>query len=171
MPVQNFAHIGICVADPERSMRFYIDLLGFRPLSKLAVSDASSAQLLGLENLDLHSYFLERDGVRIELLHYVSPGHEDGTVPRPMNRRGLTHIALRVEGLAGMLAQIEQAGFEIIKPTHIINRDLGTAAVYVLDPDGVRVELIDLPGDPAQALGEPLRGQTPGSKPDGESVR
>ena len=158
MPVQNFAHFGICVADPERSMRFYIDLLGFRPVSKLVVSDASSAQLVGLEDLDLHSYFVERDGVRIELLHYVSPGYEDGTIARPMNRRGLTHLALRVEGLAEMLVQIEQAGFEIIKSSQIANPDLGSAVVYVLDPDGVRVELIEMPGDPGQPLGEPLRG-------------
>jgi catechol 2,3-dioxygenase-like lactoylglutathione lyase family enzyme len=157
MPVQNFAHFGICVADPERSMRFYRDLLGFRPLTRLVVSDASSAQLVGLDDLDLHSYFLERDGVRIELLHYVSPGHEDGTVARPMNRRGLTHMALRVEGLAEMLEQIEQAGFQIMKSTHIHRLGLGTSVVFVLDPDGVRIELIELPGDPKQPLGEPLQ--------------
>ena len=40
MPVQCFSHFGICVADPERSLRFYRDLLGFRPLSNLEVADA-----------------------------------------------------------------------------------------------------------------------------------
>ena len=35
MTVQNFAHIGVCVSDPDRSMSFYCDLLGFEPLSKL----------------------------------------------------------------------------------------------------------------------------------------
>ena len=73
-----------------------------------------------------------------------------------MNRRGLTHMALRVEGLAEMLVQIEAAGFEIMKPTHIANPELGSEVVYVLDPDGVRVELIEMPGDPTRPLGEPL---------------
>lgn len=156
MPVQNFAHLGICIADPERSMRFYCDLLGFRPVTKLVVSDEGSAKLVELPDLNLHSYFIERDGIRIELLHYVSPGHERGTGPRPMNRQGLTHIAMRVEGLAGMLEDIERAGLEIMKQTHIGSSEKGAQVVFVLDPDGVRVELIELPGDPTEPLGEPL---------------
>ena len=65
MKIQALSHFGICVRDPERSMRFYCDLLGFERVSKLAVSNADSAKLVQLEPLDLHSYFLERDGVRI----------------------------------------------------------------------------------------------------------
>lgn len=156
MPVLRFSHFGICVADPERSLRFYRDLLGFRPLTRLVVRDPHSARLLGLDELELHATFVERDGARIELLHYVAPGHEDAEVPRPMNRRGLTHIALRVEGLAALVAAIEAAGYEVMRSTRISNPDLGSEVVYVLDPDGVRVELIELPGDPALPLGEPL---------------
>ncbi len=156
MPVQNFAHFGICVADPERSMRFYRDLLGFKPLTKLVVADEDSARLVGLENLELHSRFLERDGVRIELLHYISPGHEDGPVPRPMNCRGLTHMALRVEGLTEMLEQLEAEGFDMIKSSHVKHPDFGVEVIFVLDPDGVTVELIEMPGDPKEALGDPM---------------
>jgi glyoxylase I family protein len=156
MSVQHFAHFGICVSDPERSMRFYRDLLGFRPLTLLKVSDPRSAQLVELPGLDLHSYFLERDGVRIELLHYRSPGHEPETVPRPMNRLGLTHMALRVRDLAGLLERFEVAGVEILRQTRVSNPDFGSDVVYVLDPDGLRVELIQLPGDPTQPLGEPI---------------
>ena len=156
MPVQNFSHFGITVTDPERSMHFYCDMLGFKRVSKLMVSDQNSVKLTGLENLDLHSYFVEREGVRIELMHYRSPGHEQGTVARPMNRLGLAHIALRVEGLAEMLDQLEAEGFEIMQESLIADAKLGMGVVYVLDPDGVRVELIELPGDPTEPLGEPL---------------
>ena len=144
------------VTDLDRSMRFYRDILGFTPLSKLEVSDASSEKLVGLEGLDLHSYFLERDGVRIELLHYVSPGHEDRAWPRPMNRRGLTHMALRVEDLAGMLERIDREGFETIESSRVTNDAYGSDVVFVLDPDGVTVELIQMPGDPKAPLGQPL---------------
>ena len=156
MPVQCLSHIGICVSDPERSIRFYRDALGFRPLTKMMVSDENSARLVELEGLELRAYFLERDGTRIELLHFESPGHEKGSVPRPMNRLGLTHLALRVDGLAEMLETLEAAGVEIMTQTRIDNPELGSEVVYVLDPDGVRVELIQLPGDPTQPLGEPF---------------
>lgn len=156
MSVQVFSHLGICVADPVRSMRFYHDLLGFERLSKLVVADANSAQLVGLSDLELHSYFLERDGIRIELLHYVSPGYESQPSPRAMNRQGLTHLAMRVERLDELLVAIEAAGFEIMRETRIRNSDLSSDVVFVLDPDGVRIELIELPGDPRLPLGEPL---------------
>jgi lactoylglutathione lyase len=156
MPVQNFAHFGICVSNIERSLRFYRDILGFEPLTKMVVSDPGSVQLTGLENLELHSYFLERDGVRIELLDYASPGIKQGTVARPMNRLGLTHMALRVEDLTGMLEQLAVEGFEIVKSSLVAQPDSGIGVVYALDPDGVRVELIELPGDPKAPLGEPF---------------
>jgi catechol 2,3-dioxygenase-like lactoylglutathione lyase family enzyme len=157
MSVQNFAHFGVCVSDPDRSMSFYCDLLGFEPLSKLVAPDNRSARLVGLEDLELHSYFLEREGIRIELLHYVSPGHEPNPAPRPMNRLGLTHIALRVEDLDGTLARLTESGFQILDSSRVGNPEFGSSVVFALDPDGVRVELIEMPGDPTAPLGEPLQ--------------
>lgn len=156
MSVDHFSHIGICVRDPERSLHFYRDLLGFEALTKLEVSDAGSRQLVGLPDMDLHSYFLERDGTRIELLHYLSPGVEDETVPRPMNRIGLTHLALRVSELPDLLERLAAEGVEVMRETRVRNEAFGSDVVYVLDPDGVRVELIQLPGDPTAPLGKPL---------------
>ncbi len=66
MPVRNFSHFGLCVSDPERSMRFYCDVLGFTKISKLFVGDANSYKLVDLAPLDSHSYFLERDGMIFE---------------------------------------------------------------------------------------------------------
>ena len=156
MTVQAFSHLGICVRDPERSMRFYCDHLGFRRVSKLVVSNPESARLVQLDPLDLHSTFIERDGVRIELLHYVEPGFEGEPTARPMNRLGLTHLALRVEGLTGLLERLRDEGFEVIEATRIENAEFHSSVVFALDPDGVRVELIEMPGDPRQPLGEPL---------------
>ena len=156
MTVQAFSHLGICVRDPERSMRFYCDLLGFDRVSKLVVSNPDSAALVQLDPLELHSYFVERDGVRLELLHYVEPGHEGEPTARPMNRLGLTHLALRVQGLDELLDRLRGEQFEVIASTRIGSAELGSAVVFALDPDGVRVELIEMPGDPRQPLGEPL---------------
>src|SRR5262249_696878 len=61
MAVRFASHLGICVSDPERSLRFYRDLLGFREAGALEVGDAHSARLLGLEKVALHARFLERD--------------------------------------------------------------------------------------------------------------
>jgi lactoylglutathione lyase len=154
MPIRRFSHFGICVSDPQRSLRFYRDMLGFRPVSRVHVDDAASAQLLGLDPLDLRATVLERDGARIELLHFAAPGHERGDVPRPMNRVGLTHMALRVDDLADLLVELEAAGVEILHETRIQNAAYESDVVYVLDPDGVRIELVQMPGDPNRPVGE-----------------
>lgn len=158
MAVQRFSHLGICVSDLERSLRFYRDALGFRPLSELSVSGPSSAKLLELEGVRLRAIFLERDGIRLELLHFASPGHESAEVPRPMNRLGLTHIALRVDDLQAAIEGARRFGARVLEQTRVENPELGSDVVYVLDPDGVRLELIQLPGDPEPPLGKPLAG-------------
>ena len=148
MSVHTFSHLGICVRDPERSMRFYCELLGFERVSKLVVANADSAKLVGLDPLDLHSYFVERDGVRIELLHYEAPGHVGEPTARPMNQLGLTHLAIRVTDLEALLTRLRAEGFEVIEASRIDNPAFGSSVVFVLDPDGVRIELIEMPGDP-----------------------
>jgi catechol 2,3-dioxygenase-like lactoylglutathione lyase family enzyme len=141
------SHVGICVSDWERSLRFYHDALGFRYVSELEVEGEPSDTLLRLEGVSLRAIYLEREGVRIELLHYASPGHEGDGAPRPMNRLGLTHLSLRVDDLDAVLAELERAGVEILRDTRIDVREAGTRAIFVCDPDGTLIELVQRPGD------------------------
>ncbi len=156
MSVTYCRHIGICVADVEASLRFYCDGLGFRGVSRLRMSDAHGAKLLGMDAVDLEAVFIERDGIRLELLHYHEPGHEPNDAPRPMNRAGLTHMALRVDDLAATLRALESLDVRVLEDTRIQNPAFSSDVVYVLDPDGVRIELIQMPGDPTAMLGEPI---------------
>ncbi len=58
------SHIGICVSDWERSLRFYRDVLGFQYAFELAVKGEPSDTLLALKDVALRAIYLERDGVR-----------------------------------------------------------------------------------------------------------
>jgi glyoxylase I family protein len=153
MSFLRLTHIGICVADCERSLRFYRDVLGFKYRSELQVAGEPSNTLLQLENVDLRAVYLERDGTRIELLHYASPGHRGDGGPRPMNQLGLTHLSLRVDNLATTLAGLESAGVEILQRTHIDIPAFEAAAIFIADPDGTLIELVQAPGDPEQPPG------------------
>ena len=141
------SHIGICVSDWRRSLRFYHDVLGFRFVSELAIQGEPAATLLELPGVDLRAVYLEREGVRIELLHYASPGAVGDPHPRPMNQLGLTHLSLRVDDLDALLPRLEEAGVEILRGTRIDVPQTATKAVFVADPDGTRIELVQQPGD------------------------
>ncbi len=148
MNVQRLSHIGICVADLTRSVRFYRDILGFAELSRLQMKGPQPERLLDIAGGALQAVYLERDGTRIELIYYPEAGHQKNDTPRPMNRLGFTHLSLRVADLDAIVAAIVQAGGTNLADTRIDNPAWGSKAVFVTDPDGLRIELIQAPGDP-----------------------
>jgi catechol 2,3-dioxygenase-like lactoylglutathione lyase family enzyme len=93
--VLRLGHLGICVSDLDRSVRFYRDLLGFRPLSQVSVKGAESDTLLRLRGVDQRTVFLERDGLRLALFAFASPKPVGDGEPRPMNQLGMAAIMLR----------------------------------------------------------------------------
>ncbi len=147
MAILRLTHIGLCVADVERSIRFYRDLLGLTLRAELRVQGEPTDTLLRLREVDLRAVYLERDGTRIELLSYASPGVVGDATPRPMNQRGLTHLSLRVDDLAATLETLRAAGVQVLDETRIAIPAFEAGAVFVCDPDGTLIELIQAPGD------------------------
>ena len=137
------SHIGICVSDWKRSLRFYHDALGFRYAYELEGEGPASETLLELRDVDLRAVYMEREGVRIELLHYASPGHAGDAAPRPMNQLGLTHLSLQVDDLDAVLEAVREHGGHVLEHTRIAVPETDTRVVFVTDPDGTRVELIE----------------------------
>lgn len=153
MPILRLSHIGLCVSNLERSVRFYCEALGFTKVSELQVAGEPVATLLQLDGADLHAVYLERDGTRIELLHYRTPGYKGDGSPRAMNQLGLTHLSLRVDNLRELLPALEAAGARIVEGSRIDIPVIEAAAVFVTDPDGTLIELMQAPGDPSALPG------------------
>jgi glyoxylase I family protein len=143
MAIVAVSHLGLCVSDLPRALAFWRDALGFTERRRLDVSGEAAEQLLGLQDLDLRAVWLERDGLTLELLHYVAPGHRGAGEPRPINALGFTHLSLRVDDLEGALAAVEAAGGRVLRATRVREPRSGRGAVFVTDPDGARVELVD----------------------------
>ncbi len=142
----SFSHLGICVSDLERSVRFYVEGLGFEPVASHQVG-AEFASLMEVDGVELESRMLTRDGVTIELLGYVSPGTTGDGSRRPMNQLGLTHLSLRVDDVDGVAATIEALGGTVVPATRTTFElpEVQLDFLYCTDPDGVRIELMDLP--------------------------
>jgi catechol 2,3-dioxygenase-like lactoylglutathione lyase family enzyme len=148
IPLQRLTHIGICVSDMERSLRFYRDLLGFQFEHDLHVEGEPSDTLLRLRGVILDAAYLARDGVRIELLHYASPPAPPART-RVMNEHGLTHLSFRVADLEATLGALRAAGERVLDETTIRIPEFRAAASFVVDPDGQLIELVQSPGDPS----------------------
>jgi glyoxylase I family protein len=141
------SHVGVCVSDWRRSLRFYRDLLGFRHLSELELEGEPSATLLQLDGVRFRAIYLERDGVVIELLAYDAPETLGEAVPRPMNQLGITHFSLRVDDLDAFVVELSAAGVAVLEETRIEIPRAKIRAIFVSDPDGTRIELVEKPGE------------------------
>jgi catechol 2,3-dioxygenase-like lactoylglutathione lyase family enzyme len=155
MAVIRFGHLGICVSSLAASIPFYRDLLGFRPLTQVEVKGADADQLLRLKGVDQTTAFLERDGVRLALFEFRSPKPTGGK-PREMNELGMAAIMLRVDNLDATLEKIRAAGATVLDDTRTDYPEYGSRLVFLTDPDGTLIELVEIPGDPYTPFGKPL---------------
>jgi lactoylglutathione lyase len=148
MGLLGFSHVGVCCSDLDRSTRFYADVLGFRELFTVELGPEVAATM----EIDgrFRSRMLARDDLRLELLCWLDPSPEGDGARRSMNRLGVTHLCFRVDDvdeLGDRAAAAEAAGGTVLPATRSAQEGMGLdgAAVktmYLLDPDGVRVEVM-----------------------------
>ena len=148
MTVKKLSHHGLCVSDLERAVAFYRDGLGFAEVSRLGFDDAGTQQLLGLSGAKLEAVYLRRDGTTLELLHFPTPGTHLARGPRPMNQVGLTHLSFLVDDLDAVLASLRALGARVLDETRLGGPGTGPQAIFVTDPDGTRIELVEGDFDP-----------------------
>jgi catechol 2,3-dioxygenase-like lactoylglutathione lyase family enzyme len=145
--VTTFSHIGVCVSDMEKSCRFYCDGLGFELAEKHSVGP-EFGRLMEIEGVKVDSQFVRREGMAIELLHFLEPGFEGDGARRAINRLGITHLSFRVDDVDTVASKLVSLGGVVLRDSRT-TFDLGEQKldfVYCTDPDGVRIELMKLPG-------------------------
>ncbi len=137
-------HIGLQVADLERSVGFYQGVLGFDVVFQWNPQAAYIGELVGYPDVDLHAAILRlpNSDVFLELLEYrnVERSPVDTSTANP----GTAHIAFFVDDLDTLYARLRERGVASVSApvTPTIGPNIGGRAVYLKDPDGIRVELI-----------------------------
>src|SRR5438477_45136 len=135
-------HTGITVSNLERSLAFWRDVLGFE-LSHTAHQKGELAQeITGVKGAEIRLAVLKTPGGhKIELLEYLAPADRQRGNLQPCDI-GSVHVALLVEDLDAVLAQIAASGWKAAgKPqTLTTGPNAGKRVVYVRDPDGTTIE-------------------------------
>lgn len=135
------SHVGICVSDLDRSLRFYCEGLGFSAAESHAIGNEFADTLEVPRDVDLTSQFIRREGLSVELLHYRSPGTH-GRPSASRNQVGLTHLSFIVPDLEAAAARLVECGGTILEPTR--TKAEGIYLLFLADPDGTRVELMQI---------------------------
>lgn len=153
-------HTGFHVADLDRSVAFYRDLLGMELVHTQVQSNEYTRALVGYPDADLRIAQLAVRGRPrqlsshdLELVEYVVPrgSRQDPARHHP----GSGHLAFAVTDIDAEHRRLVEAGVRFVSPPNRITAGVnsGGAACYFLDPDEITLELVQPPPDRAHLLG------------------
>lgn len=129
-------HTMLRVGDLERSLAFYTEVLGMRLLRR---RDYPSGRF----TLAFVGYGDESDHTVLELTHnWDTSSYEIGS--------GYGHIALGVDDIHGVCEAIRAKGGKVVREPGPMKHG-STVIAFVEDPDGYKVELIELTSRAAAA--------------------
>lgn len=140
-------HAAILVRDFEASLRFWRDGIGLEQIMQMNFP-GDWRTLFNADSDTIHSAFLgdpdHPDAGVVEILEFVDAPLEDHPTPAvPTNGMFLLSFNVDLDATLARLADLGLGG----APRHIVNTGVRMAVIH--DPDGVRVELIDLAEMPA----------------------
>lgn len=142
-------HIGLTVANIERSLEFYCKL-GFEPRNPevTEVSGPWIEAVTGYDDARLRITVISLGGLNLELLEYVTPtGKKSAGIET--RDAGSAHVAIRADDINAEYERLKKEGLEFKSAPQTIppgNKSLSGAIVaYLLDPDGNTAELVQTP--------------------------
>ncbi len=144
-------HTAYQVADLARSLAFYRDLLGFELVWQRINREEYVRTIVGQPTADLHQAMLRFPGSdhHLELIDYR--GVERTPVDTTPVNPGTAHICLLVRDLRAYYEHLVGNGVASVSEPVLVTSgpNEGRLAVYMIDPDGFRLELLEVEGPAA----------------------
>jgi len=135
-------HTSFTVADLERSVEFFRDLLGLEVVMSRVIDDAYFGRIVGLPGCRVKAALLRIPGSDhlLELFEYLAPRGEP-CVPRPCDP-GSCHLSLQVDDLRPLHQRLRGKVAFVSEPVALdAGPNRGGYALYLRDPSGILVEL------------------------------
>jgi lactoylglutathione lyase len=132
--ITSIGHVAVRVADIDRSLAFYTGRLGFPEMLRLHRDDGSLWLV----------YLRITDAQYLELF----PDAKGERAP-PEDANGLNHLCLTVDDIEAAVARLAERGVPLLRP---LKRGAdGNRQAWIEDPDGNRIELMEMAPDGLQA--------------------
>lgn len=141
-------HVGITVADIERSIRFYRDVLGFTLVRRRTADAPYLAEQTGYAGvrLEVASFKSTPDSAQsLELVQYLT--HADGAWKPATNIAGSAHLCFQIDDIDAAYKVLGARGARFKTPPVAITSgpNQGGFGVYIYDPDDFIIELFQPP--------------------------
>lgn len=138
-------HVGVTVSDLDRSLAWYRNIFGLAPDVEETGSGPDLCATVQVPDVNLRYAFLNVGNTRIELLQYVSPPGKPFSSAN--NDVGAVHICLVVDDVNESYKRLSAQGVSFNAPPLRLEEGAmaGHTIVYLRDPDGIQLELMQEP--------------------------
>jgi lactoylglutathione lyase len=158
--IADVLHFSFTVSDIKRSVDWYTGILGLELVHRQRQQSTYTPVLVGIPGAVLEVAQFAVPGVpparsthMLELVQYVAP---QGEHPErmPTNNVGCAHLALLVTDIHDRYRRMRHEGVVFRNPPVAITEGVnaGGYACYLLDPDGITLELLAPPPERLRAL-------------------
>jgi catechol 2,3-dioxygenase-like lactoylglutathione lyase family enzyme len=140
-----YDHTGFVTPSLEVSVRFWTEILGFQVHATAVRAKPWIATLMGVPGANISVVHLRGHGARIEFIEFIKADDGAGLPPASLG----SHICLWVDDLAGLRDRILSGGGSIQgEMVEITEGSLaGRRGLYLKDPHGIIIELVELKED------------------------
>ena len=137
-------HFALTVSEMERSLAFYTGLFGLEVASDREVERDYVEQITAVPGAHVRLVHLAGYGQRLELLEYKTPRGEAHA--RALPDAGSAHVCFVTDDLDAEVARLQAAGvtFRSLPVVTTNGPNKGGRGIYVEDPDGNAVEVVQL---------------------------
>ncbi|CAN5841898.1 VOC family protein [soil metagenome] len=146
--LRGFHHVGITVADRDRSIRFWSTVLDVEPLWVQTLDGPYLGSIVGHPGIHLRAAMLPLPGGgRLEILEYLLDDRITNSVETA--NIGNVHICIETLDIDAVWARAVGAGASPVSPGPVdvtVGPNAGAKACYLRDLDGITLELIQSPG-------------------------
>lgn len=145
-------HVSFTVSDLDRAIAFYSELFRAPPLKVGREADGNAGVVIGYDPLDLRYAWFAIPGTTtlLELFEYVEPRGAAGRLET--RNPGNGHLGLVVDDVQAEWTRMAGAGATFASPEPVAisggSWD-GACVIYMRDPDGITIELMQSPPDGA----------------------
>jgi catechol 2,3-dioxygenase-like lactoylglutathione lyase family enzyme len=141
MEVRRLDHVSFTVGDIERSVGFYARF-GFEPFKRYVSAGPEVDSGADTERADMDIQWLKHPlgGPMLELIRYVH--HPSGRAAHN-SKVGAAHLCFAIDDVFGAYAEMAREGVTFLSEPN--EDEFGVRWVYLRDPDGNAVELIQDP--------------------------